>query len=93
MAQLGGLLLVAGLLAALGTGTLDALIRSSTGVDVAEAVSSLGLPFSLQLNLFTLLAAVVLIYSLWPRKPTVYVLDFAVFCPPARWADLRRVPK
>lgn len=86
MVQLGGLLLVAAL-AALGTGAFDALLRSSTGVDVREAVSGLGLPFFLQLNVFTLLAAAVFIYSLWPRKPKVYVLDFAVFSPPARCAS------
>jgi hypothetical protein len=84
MAQAGGLLLVAGALAALGSGAFDALIRSGTGVDVNEAVSGLGLPVFLQLNLFTVLAAAIVVLSLWPRKPKVYVMDFAVFRAPER---------
>lgn len=85
MAQLAGPLLLAAALAALGSGALDALIASSTGVNVQQAVSGLGLPVFLQLNLFTVVAAAIVIYSLWPRKPSVYVLDFAVFSPPARY--------
>lgn len=79
-----GALLIAGILLALGSGQLDALIRSSTGLDVNDKVSELGLPSVLQLNIFTVLAAAIVIYSLWPRKPSVYVLDFAVLAPPAR---------
>lgn len=84
MGQMAGAVLIAGVLAALGSGRLDALIQSSTGVDLSTTVSQLGLPLFLQLNIFTVLAAAIIIYSIWPRKGSVYVLDFAVLSPPAR---------
>lgn len=77
-------LLAAAAFAALGTGHLDELISSSTGIDISQALGSFGVPLQLSLNLFSLLAAAIVIYSLWPRKPDVYVLDFAVFSPPER---------
>jgi hypothetical protein len=77
-----GLLLVAGLIAAMGSQPLDAITQSSNLQDV---LSGLGLPvLQLQLNFFTILAFIVAIYSFLPRKTSVYVLDFAVFAPPAR---------
>jgi len=85
MGQMAGALLIAGVLAAVGSGRLDALIQSSTGVDLNTTVPELGLPLFLQLNVFTLLAAAIIIYSIWPRKQSVYVLDFAVLSPPASW--------
>lgn len=83
VSPLGGLALFsATAFAALGTGHLDELIRSTTGVEITEAVASVGLPP--QLSLFSLLAAAIFVFILWPRKPDVYVLDFAVFSPPER---------
>lgn len=79
-----GLLLIAGLLAAMGSQPLDAVISSSFGMNMQDVLSGLGLPSVLQLNTFTVIAIVVALFSCLPRKASVYVLDFAVFAPPAR---------
>lgn len=78
-------LLLAAAFAALGSGSLDALLRQSTGVDLTATVAeTLGVPAAFNLSLFTLLAAAILVWSLWPRRSKVYVLDFAVFSAPER---------
>jgi hypothetical protein len=78
-------LLLAAAFAALGSGSLDALLRQSTGVDLTATVAeTLGVPAVFNLSLFTLLAAAIFVWSLWPSKSKVYVLDFAVFSAPDR---------
>lgn len=78
-------MLIAGLVAAMGSKPLDTIIQSSCGMNMQDVLSGLGLPSVLQLNSFTVLAVIVAIFSCLPRKASVYVLDFAVFAPPARW--------
>lgn len=70
----------------MGSQPLKAIIYSSFGMNLEDVLSGLGVPavLQLQLNVFTVLASIVALFSFLPRKTSVYVLDFAVFAPPAR---------
>lgn len=80
----GVLLLVAGTLAVAGT-QLQAQ-QSTTGASGTcsnDATAFGGLP-GVHLNALQCAALALLLWALIPRKPRVFVVDFAVFHPPAR---------
>lgn len=84
MAQAASLLPLAVAIGLIGTSAFGSIVQSSTGVSIANMMSDFGVPFYLQLNVFSLIAAAIAMISVWPRKQKVFVLDFSVFAAPAR---------
>ena len=84
-------LLLAAAFAALGSGSLDALLRQSTGVDLTATVAeTLGVPAAFNLSLFTLLAAAILVWSSGPAGQRCMCSTLPSFGPTKvrGWLDL-----